>query len=59
MDKKELATKIFKDLVDDYFLAELVEHQEEIIESIEGRLSTYLIIDGGNILRGEGGEVRR
>lgn len=58
MYKKDLAIKIFNDLVDDYYLEELVEHQEEIIESIEGRLSSYLIIDGGNILRAENGEIR-
>lgn len=59
MDKKDLAAKIFNDLIDDYFVDELIEHKEEIIKSIEGRLSSYLIIEGGNILRGDQGEIRR
>lgn len=59
MDKKDLAIKIFNDLVDDYYLDELIEHKKEIIKSIESRLSSYLIVDGGNILRGENGDIRR
>ena len=58
MNKKELATQIFNDLVDDYFIDELMDHKEEIIKSIEGRLSSYLIIDGGNILKDEKGNIR-
>ena len=44
MNKKDLATQIFDDLVDDYYFNELVENKEEIIKSIERRLSSYLII---------------
>lgn len=59
MDKKDLAAKIFNDLIDDYFIDDLVEHKEEIIKSIEGRLSSYLIIEGGNILRDKDGKIRK
>ena len=45
MDKKDLAVKIFNDLIDDYFIDDLIEHKEEITKSIEGRLSSYLIIE--------------
>ena len=58
MNKKDLATQIFNDLVDDYFIDDLIEKKEEIIKSIESRLSTYLIIDGGNILKDEKGNIR-
>ena len=59
MDKKDLAAKIFNDLIDDYFIDDLVEHKEEIIKSIEGRLSSYLIIEGGNILKDKDGKIRK
>ena len=59
MDKKDLAAKIFNDLIDDYFIDDLIEHREEIIKSIEGRLSSYLIIEGGNILRDKDGKIRK
>lgn len=59
MDKKDLAVKIFNDLIDDYFIDDLIEHREEIIKSIEGRLSSYLIIEGGNILRDKDGKIRK
>lgn len=59
MDKKDLATKIFNDLIDDCFIDDLIEHREEIIKSIEGRLSSYLIIEGGNILRDKDGKIRK
>lgn len=58
MNKKDIAIKIYNDLVDDYFTDELIEHKEEIIESIESRLSSYLIIEGGNILKDEKGNIR-
>lgn len=58
MNKKDLAIKIFNDLVDDYFIDELLEHRENIIESIENRLSTYLIIEGGNILKNDKNNMR-
>ena len=59
MDKKDLAAKIFNDLIDDYFIDDLIKHREEIIKSIEGRLSSYLIIEGGNILRDKDGKIRK
>lgn len=59
MDKKDLAAKIFNDLIDDYFIDDLIEDREEIIKSIEGRLSSYLIIEGGNILRDKDGKIRK
>ena len=58
MNKKDLATKIFNDLVNEYYFKELIENEEEIIKSIEGRLSSYLIIEGGNILKGDNGKAR-
>ena len=58
MNKKDLAIKIFNDLVDDYFIDELLENRENIIESIEKRLSTYLIIEGGNILKDDKNNMR-
>lgn len=58
MNKKDLAIKIFNDLVDDYFIDELLENRENIIESIENRLSTYLIIEGGNILKDDKNNMR-
>lgn len=60
MDKKDLATKIFYDLIDEYLIDDsmAIDKKDEIIESIQGRLSTYLIIDGGNILLDEKGKIR-
>ncbi len=60
MDKKDLATKIFYDLIDEHLIDDsmAIDKKDEIIESIQGRLSTYLIIDGGNILVDEKGKIR-
>jgi hypothetical protein len=60
MNKKDLATKIFNDLVDDYLINDdmAINKKDEIIESIQGRLSTYLIIEGGNILLDTKGKAR-
>jgi len=60
MNKKDLATQIFNDLIDDYLIDDLVaiNKKDEIIESIQGRLSTYLIIEGGNILRDDKSNIR-
>lgn len=35
-----------------------INKKDEIIESIQGRLSTYLIIEGGNILLDTKGKAR-
>ena len=59
MNKKELAINIFNDLVDDYFIDELIDNRENIIKSIENRLSSYLIIEGGNILKDDKGNIRK
>lgn len=58
MDKKDIAIKIFNDLVDDYLIDELIDHKEDIIQSIEDRLSSYLIVEGGNILKDDKGNIR-
>lgn len=60
MNKKDLANQIFNDLIDDYLIDDLMalEKREDIIKSIEGRLSTYLIIEGGNILKDDKGNIR-
>lgn len=60
MNKNDLATQIFNDLIDDYLIDDLIaiNKKDEIIESIQGRLSTYLIIEGGNILRDDKSNIR-
>lgn len=60
MNKKDLATQIFNDLEDYGYIDNnsIMDNVEDIIKSIEGRLSTYLIIDGGNILRDDKGNIR-
>ena len=58
MDKKDIAIKIYNDLVDDYLIDELIDHREDIIKSIEDRLSSYLIVEGGNILKDDKGNIR-
>ena len=60
MNKKDLATQIFNDLIDDHLIDDPValNNRENIIESIQRRLSTYLIIEGGNILLDTKGKAR-
>ncbi len=60
MNKKDLATQIFNDLIDEHLIDDTValNNRENIIESIQRRLRTYLIIDGGNILRDDKGNIR-
>lgn len=60
MNKKDLATIIFNDLIDDYLIDDdmAINKKDENIESIQGRLSTYLIIEGGNILLDTKGKAR-
>ena len=58
MNKKDIAIKIYNDLVDDYLIDELIDHKEDIIQSIEDRLSSYLIVEGGNILKDDKGNIR-
>ena len=60
MNKKDLATQIFNDLIDEHLIDDTValNNRENIIESIQRRLSTYLIIEGGNILRDDKGNIR-
>lgn len=59
MNKKDLATQIFNDLIDEHLIDDTValNNRENIIESIQRRLSTYLIIEGGNILRDDKGNI--
>lgn len=59
MKKNDLATQIFNDLIDEGLIDDLaIDKKDEIIESIQGNLSTYLIIEGGNILRDSKGKIR-
>jgi len=58
MNKKDLATQIFTDLIDEHLIDDTLNNRENIIESIQRRLSTYLIIEGGNILRDDKGNIR-
>jgi len=59
MSKNDLATKIFYDLIDEGLIDDLaIDKKDEIIQSIKGRLSTYLIIEGGNILLDDSGKTR-
>lgn len=58
MNKKDIAVKIFNDLIDELFIDELIDHKDEIIQLIEDRLSSYLIVEGGNILKDDKGNIR-
>ena len=59
--KRDIALQIFNDLVDEVFqedFNELIENKDKVIEIIEERLSSYLIVEGGNILRDSKGNIR-
>lgn len=59
--KRDIALQIFNDLVDEVFqedFNELIENKDKVIEIIEERLSSYLIVEGGNILRDAKGNIR-
>ena len=59
--KRDIALQIFNDLVDEVFqedFNELIENKDKVIEIIEERLSSYLIVEGGNILRDARGNIR-
>lgn len=58
MKKKELAISIYNDLVDELYTDNIIDHREEILEIIESRLSSYLIIDGGIIFTDDKGNIR-
>ena len=61
MDKRDIALQIFNDLVDEVFqddFNELIENKDKVLEIIQSRLNTYLIIEGGNILRDTKGNIR-
>lgn len=60
MNKKELAAKIFYDLIDNHLIDDLIaaNKKDEIIKTIEENLSSYLIIEGGNILKNDNGKAR-
>lgn len=61
MDKRDIALQIFNDLVDEVFqddFNELIENKDKVLEIIQSRLSTYLIVEGGNILRDAKGNIR-
>ena len=59
--KRDIALQIFNDLVYEVFqedFNELIENKDKVIEIIEQRLSNYLIVEGGNILRDAKGNIR-
>jgi len=59
--KRDIALQIFNDLVYEVFqedFNELIENKDKVIEIIEERLSSYLIVEGGNILRDSKGNIR-
>ncbi len=61
MNKRGIALQIFNDLVDEVFqddFNELIENKDKVLEIIQSRLSTYLIVEGGNILRDAKGNIR-
>ena len=61
MDKRDIALQIFNDLVDEVFqddFNELIENKDKVLEIIQSRLSTYIIVEGGNILRDAKGNIR-
>lgn len=57
MNKRDLATQIFNDLID-YIDDSSIDKKDEVIENIQGRLNSYLIIDGGLILKDDKGNSR-
>lgn len=61
MYKNEIALQIYNDLVDEVFVDdfnELIENKDKVLDIINQRLSSYLIVDGGNILTNIDGKIR-
>ncbi len=57
MKKRDLAEKIFDDLVDNSYINDF-EKKDEIIDLIMSNFSTVLIIDGGTLLTDDDGKIR-
>lgn len=57
MKKRDLAEKIFDDLVDNYIITDF-EKKDEIINLIMSNFSTFLVIDGGTFLTDDDGKIR-
>lgn len=57
MKKRDLAEKIFDDLVDNSYINDF-EKKDEIIDLIMSNFSTFLIIDGGTFLTDDNGKIR-
>jgi len=57
MKKRDLAEKIFDDLVDSSYINDF-EKKDEIIDLIMSNFSTVLIIDGGTLLTDDEGKIR-
>lgn len=59
MKKRDLAEKIFDDLVDNsYININDFEKKDEIIDLIMSNFSTVVIIDGGTLLTDDNGKIR-
>lgn len=59
MKKRDLAEKIFDDLVDNsYININDFEKKDEIIDLIMSNFSVFLIIDGGTFLTDDNGKIR-
>lgn len=57
MSKRDLAEKIFDDLVDNSYINDF-EKKDEIIDLIMANFSTFLVIDGGTFLTDDNGKIR-
>ena len=57
MKKRDLAEKIFDDLVDNSYINDF-EKKDEIIDLIMSNFSTVVIIDGGTFLTDDNGKIR-
>lgn len=57
MKKRDLAEKIFDDLVDNLIINDY-EKKDEIIDLIMSNFSTFLVIDGGTFLTEDNGKIR-
>jgi len=57
MKKRDLAEKIFDDLVDNFYINDF-EKKDEIIDLIMSNFNAFLIIDGGTFLVDDNGKIR-
>lgn len=57
MKKRDLAEKIFDDLVDNFYINDF-EKKDEIIDLIMSNFSGFVIIDGGTLLTDDNGKIR-